>query len=765
MTTAAPPNPRLQAALAHARRGRPVFPVYWPARGHCGCGDAECSSPAKHPIGELAPHGSKNATTSAPVLRAFWQHSPLANVGMATGIASGVTVLDVDGDKGGYETLARLEGEHSQIAHTQRVVTASGEHIYLKYPVVHLRNTASVLGPGLDVRCCGGYVVTVGAVHWTGVPYQWREGHDPNSAPIADCPTWMLELLIEKPVAPRPVSRPYTRSASSNVRYVERAVESELAELAASANGTRNNRLNVAAFNLGQFVGAGELDRFTVEGALLDGALNVGLTEREAQQTIRSGIEAGIREPRVIPEPTKGPPRRQDAAAPDSVQAADAESAEAFPIEALPLALRAFVNEGALSLVCPPDFLAVPLLVLAGATLGGGMELEVKPGWREGPNLYAAVVGDPGSKKSPALDQAARPVYRVQKKLKHEYDEAYTAFEDEAATWDATPKRERIGARPRPPVFQHVITTDATTEALAAMFQTANGLVLTKDELVGWVKSMDQYRGGRGADRQHFLSFWSRQTVKVDRKGGAPIMVSRPCLSVLGGIQPDLLPELADAARREDGFLDRLLWSYPEAVPDRWTDDGIRLETVVAVEGVFQALYERRGTLDETDSAEPVVITLSAEARELWQEWYAARTGELEQPGFPRRLRGAWAKLPSQLARLALILHALRDMDSQQLSVETLGHACDCLEYFKGHAQRVYGLLRQQQRDVMTKILCALTPGTQLSRRDLHLQVLHGNTTANRITSTLEELEAAGLVRRETRKPDTGRPAEVWLRV
>jgi len=73
--------------------------------------------------------------------------------------------------------------------------------------------------------------------------------------------------------------------------------------------------------------------------------------------------------------------------------------------------------------------------------------------------------------------------------------------------------------KPKPPIFQHVITTDATTEALASMLAGSKGTLLFRDELAGWVKSMDQYRSGRGADRQHFLSMWSRSPIKVDRKG------------------------------------------------------------------------------------------------------------------------------------------------------------------------------------------------------------------------------------------------------
>jgi hypothetical protein len=122
------------------------------------------------------------------------------------------------------------------------------------------------------------------------------------------------------------------------------------------------------------------------------------------------------------------------------------------------------------------------------------------------------------------------------------------------------------------------------------MLQTAKGVVVLKDELVGWVKSMDQYRGGKRADRQHFLSFWSRQTVKADWQGApTPILISRPHLSVCGGIPPDLLSNLADTAQREDGFLDRLLWCFPAPVRDRWTDEGIRLEMVRVRTAVFSA--------------------------------------------------------------------------------------------------------------------------------------------------------------------------------
>jgi hypothetical protein len=73
---------------------------------------------------------------------------------------------------------------------------------------------------------------------------------------------------------------------------------------------------------------------------------------------------------------------------------------------------------------CPEDYLAVPLLVLAGAAIGATRVLEVKPGWREAPCLYAAVVGDPGTTKSPALKAVMVPFEERQRELEQEYDEA-----------------------------------------------------------------------------------------------------------------------------------------------------------------------------------------------------------------------------------------------------------------------------------------------------------------------------------------------------
>jgi hypothetical protein len=86
------------------------------------------------------------------------------------------------------------------------------------------------------------------------------------------------------------------------------------------------------------------------------------------------------------------------------------EGNPAFPVHALPAPLRRFVEEGAKGIPCPPDFLALPAIVILASAVGATREIELRPGWRERPSFLAAIIADPGTRKSPALALASRPL-------------------------------------------------------------------------------------------------------------------------------------------------------------------------------------------------------------------------------------------------------------------------------------------------------------------------------------------------------------------
>jgi hypothetical protein len=109
------------------------------------------------------------------------------------------------------------------------------------------------------------------------------------------------------------------------------------------------------------------------------------------------------------------------------------DDVQPFPFEVLPAPFAQFVEVVARALPCPPDFVAVPALAVAGAALGGGCELEVKRGWRERPALWIAIIGNPGSKKSPAWAAAVNPLHRKQPELTASYEKEQAAYDSTLA--------------------------------------------------------------------------------------------------------------------------------------------------------------------------------------------------------------------------------------------------------------------------------------------------------------------------------------------
>ena len=253
-------------------------------------------------------HGHLEASSDLDVARARWAKTPNANLGIATGHKSNLWVLDVDvhhgggGDHhvnvhhGGDKTLAALVAEHGRLPPTVEASTPrGGRHLYWRWPVdgPEIRNSASRVGPGLDVRGEGGAIVAPPSVLADGRRYRWVKN---GARGFTEAPAWLIKLALPPPPPPRPDPKPLNGDVSA---YVASAAAAELSELERAGEGTRNECLNRVAFNLGQFVKAGALPEEWARGQLEARAAAIGLSTIEARRTIDSAFKAA--QPRELP--------------------------------------------------------------------------------------------------------------------------------------------------------------------------------------------------------------------------------------------------------------------------------------------------------------------------------------------------------------------------------------------------------------------------------------------------------------------------------
>jgi putative DNA primase/helicase len=217
----------LKQALIFAERwGFAVCPLFPPKDGRCACGaknnhdGSDCRSSCKHPINKNGLSGGSKDPAAIASLFTGW---PDANVGIVTGEASDLFVLDIDTKHNGHKELERLIAIHGPLPATPVVYTPSGgTHYYFRRPRGGCKNSTSQVGRGIDVRCDGGLIVAPGSRRPDGVYMPDGAGFE---VPLAEVPEWLLRLA---------------RGGGKDAKEAEEARRAQTA-LGAGLNGHRRN--------------------------------------------------------------------------------------------------------------------------------------------------------------------------------------------------------------------------------------------------------------------------------------------------------------------------------------------------------------------------------------------------------------------------------------------------------------------------------------------------------------------------------------------
>lgn len=405
---------------------------------------------------------------------------------------------------------------------------------------------------------------------------------------------------------------------------------------------------------------------------------------------------------------------------------ADLPPAPAFDAKVLlPGVLADFVLDEADRMPCAPDYIAAALLVSLGSAIGARCALKPKSrdDWIITPNLFGAVVGDPSTKKTPATSVAIRFLDRLEAIEADHHDEALkvhaaemAAFEAHQAAVKSAMKRAAAGkgdadkmtaavadlsamVPPEEPTRRRFKTSDATVPMLGAMLaKNPAGMLVFRDELVGLLATWD--REGNEGDRAFYLEGWNGTgSFSVDRIGRGSTFIKTLCLSVFGGIQPDLMARYLAGALEglsNDGMVQRFqVVVFPEPVPWSWSDRYPVKGTREAVRDIFVRLATFDPLQDGAASANEFVklphFAFDAQAQQVFIEW-STNLNLVRLPAEQQAImRQHLAKYEKLFGAVALIMH-LAGGAVGPVTADAAVRATAWCEFLEGHARRVYAL-------------------------------------------------------------------------
>jgi 5S rRNA maturation endonuclease (ribonuclease M5) len=457
--------------------------------------------------------------------------------------------------------------------------------------------------------------------------------------------------------------------------------------------------------------------------------------------------------------------------------------------ELIPLPLRDWLQDIADRAQCPLEFPAIGAFVGAAAVIGNqvGVCPKRKDDWKVIPNLWGGVVGRPGLLKSPSLAEVLRPVNRLVSEAREAYSQTIREYEIEDMVRqaryknlnDVINKEIKQGGNPdvkglrkqfveleqiSKPVERRYIVNDPTVEKLGELLnENPRGLLLFRDELVGWLRSLD--KDGHENDRAFYLEAWNGDgSYTYDRIGRGTIHIPSVTLSVLGGIQPGPLSQYLRGAlsgsKGDDGLLQRFqLLVYPDISKDwrnvdRWPD-------TEAKNRVFE-LYKRLDTLDpntlcavsENDNRVPY-LRFSNEAQEFFDDWRAELERELRSEGAMHpALEAHLAKYRSLMPTLALLFHLFDTVTDQPnnkaISFASAELAAAWCDFLLSHAKRIYGLAIDSDvthvRQLAEHIRHNDLPDP-FTARDVYRKGWAGLNTVKSVDEPLKFLEDLGWIR------------------
>ena len=247
------------------------------------------------------------------------------------------------------------------------------------------------------------------------------------------------------------------------------------------------------------------------------------------------------------------------------------------------------------------------------------------------------------------------------------------------------------------PLKKQFIANDITLEALIDLHQeNDNAVGVFKDELAGWFKDMNKYKAG--SDLEFWLSSWSGKSVNLNRMSRAGSFVASPLIPILGGIQPSIFNSFYTNENKDNGFMDRMLLSYPELKVEDYNDNEMDYNTIQWYNDTIVYFFEKVKNeiikKDEFGKIVPVILSFDDEAKKEWIRIFNDITKSQNSLNENEYMKSMLPKQKSYIPRFSMLIHifngaGIPKYNFEKVSKDSILKAEKLSKYFIAMAKKI----------------------------------------------------------------------------
>jgi len=382
-------------------------------------------------------------------------------------------------------------------------------------------------------------------------------------------------------------------------------------------------------------------------------------------------------------------------------------TATPFPLEIFPENFQKYILECNSKLDAVIDYMGCALLWVTSLCVGNSYRIKVKSGWEEVPTVWFSLVGRAGVGKTPSVKNILFPLIKENSRKVKGYIVEKKKF-DNYSRLSKSEKEDAVEVLE--PSKTQFIVDDVTQESLVNLHQhVPTGIGVFKDELAGFFKDMNKYR--EGSDLEFWLSIFSGNDVVVNRMTRADLYIESPFIPILGGIQPGIFSSVYTDEKKANGFLDRMLISYPEISIENYNENEISTEAIEWYDAIitnFKRKIDATVNFDSNGSVVKKQITFSEPAKEVWIKAFNDITARQNSEEESEYFKSIFPKQKTYIPRFAFLIEALKNFENKGeistfISAESMESAVKLSEYFITMARKI-ALEINQENDLKKSI-------------------------------------------------------------